>query len=177
MHQRAVGGCHGGDGGELGAGTPAARAGHQRVQDAPDLAGEHGPVIRADPGNQAADRRVCAKSSELVQQPCQLGDHRLFGRPATDLPKRPTRQPAQRHVAAAEWALEIAGGQRHRHRQADLAQRRQQRHHCGQLAPGFLVPGEPVGHLAGQDHVVELAGHQPGSPAGAGKAQHRQVTG
>ena len=93
-------------------------------------------------------------------------------------PERATRQPGQRHMAFAERAIEVTGGQRDRDsgRQPGLAQYGQEGDRSGKPAPGFLVTGEPVGHIARQDDVVELPGRQPGVPA-ASKTQDRQVPG
>jgi hypothetical protein len=143
----------------------------------PDLAGKGRPVIRADPGHQGLDGLIGAELRKPVQQPHQLVDHRLLRPPAADPSERLPRQPGQRHAAAAERASDVAGAQRNRYCQASPAKRSQQRHRGGQPAPGFLVAGQPVGHLIDEDHVVELASYQPGIPAGSGKTQHRQVTG
>lgn len=54
-------------------------------------------------------------------------------------------------------------------------QRFQQPHPGRQPAAGFLVPGEPVGHLTGQHHIVELATPQARPFRAAIQPQHRQI--
>jgi hypothetical protein len=46
------------------------------------------------------------------------------------------------------------------YRQLTIRQRREQRYRSRQGTPGVFVTREPVGHVAGEHYIVELAVHQ-----------------
>jgi Transposase len=172
VHQRVAGAGHCGHRGELGPGSQPPVAGHHRKQHPPHPPGERQPAVACGPGKQRRDRRVTAKHGQPVQQLRQLAGHRVLPGPAGEGSERPAGQPGQRDVAPAERGAKVAGGHRSRDRQASPAQCFQQRHRGGQTAPRFLVAGEPVGHLAGQHHIVELASHQPRAVIPASSQAH-----
>jgi hypothetical protein len=68
-------------------------------------------------------------------------------------------------------------GQRRRHRKPAVPKNAQQRHPPGERTAGFLVAREPVGHVAGQNHIVELAMPELGPFAPADVLHRREIAG